>query len=206
MKIRKGKNINAELIEKLSNNKGCPLCSAIIDFEFDQFSKLQYEITHNEEIRRQIAMDGGFCDFHFRQFKKIANGKTNILLLKAIVHSEVYKQKKFSIKCRICESINEYEEKLLRTFMDYLFDNKARMNFQMSNGICFVHLNLLNKFKDFNEILEWLHKVHVEQIKKMQTDFDDMSQYKSFYEIAPEKRMLINILIEKLAGRKTGGL
>src|SRR3989304_7102536 len=192
MNTRNEKNINDELIEKISNNKGCPLCSSIMDFEFDQFCQLPYEITHNEEIRKQITMEGGFCDFHFRQFKKIASGKTNILLLKAIVQSDVYKQEEFSIKCRICESINEYEEKLLRTFMEYLFDNKSRMKFRMSNGICFVHLSFLNKFNDVNEILEWLHKVHVEQIKKMQTDFDNMGPYKSFYTINPEKRILLN--------------
>ncbi len=36
----------------LNSKAGCPVCNAIIDYEFDLLSKLQYEIHNNESVRK----------------------------------------------------------------------------------------------------------------------------------------------------------
>ncbi|MFZ0456463.1 MAG: hypothetical protein WCE54_19545 [Ignavibacteriaceae bacterium] len=195
-----------ELLERIQTEQGCPICSAILDFEFNQISHVQYDVTYIEEIRKQVAREGGFCDFHFRQFKKIANGKTNILLLKSVVEESAYKKNNFIAECRICVNVNKYEENLIKVFVNLILRKEIRSTFENTNGICFVHLRQVNNLLEDEIIKKWLNEIHVQQIERMQSDFENMSQFKSFYEIERKKRRLINILIEKLAGRKTGAL
>ncbi len=200
------KNIDIELKEKIAEVKSCPLCSLIMDYEFNGLAQIQYEVTHSEKTRKQIAQEGGFCDFHFRQFKKIASGKTNILLLKAFIEEGSYKKENFTIECRICKYINEYEKNLLEAFTDIILSEEKRIEFNRTNGICFVHLRQVNTLIRDENTKAWLHRTHIEQIERMKADFNLMNTINSFYEIDIEKRSLINILIEKIAGRKTGAL
>ncbi len=195
-----------ELKEKILNEKNCPLCSLVLDFEFNQLSQIQHQVSYDSGIRKNIAGKGGFCDFHFRQFKKIANGKTNIIFLKSIIEEGAYKSDNFNIECLICNKVNIYENELLNSFMEFLFDKINRKNFEETNGICFVHLKMITEFMEDENITKWLSQTHIKQIERMQKDFEYMNSVKSFYEIDREKRKLINILIEKLAGRKTGAL
>jgi len=204
---------NKQIIEKIETelsetdtNKGCPLCSIIMDYEYDLLCEIQYEITNEKSSRDQIAGEGGFCDFHFRQFKKIASGKTNVLFLKTIVDTGTYKKENFTINCRLCKSVDKYEEQLLKIFAEYLSTENSRLKFESSNGICFVHLRMLDKYIEDKKISEWLRQTHIHQIERMQPDFDFMNNINSFYEMDSEQRRLINILIEKLAGRKTRSL
>ena len=206
MKSENKKSTKEELSERISTENGCPLCSMMMDYEFNQIAHIQYEVSNNKIIREMIASEGGFCDFHFRQFRKIANGKTNISLLKSIIEAGAYKEENFQIECRLCKSVNEYEYNLLRVFAEFLSEKEKRTQHEKTNGICFSHLKRLNDFIEDENTKCWLHKVHIEQIERMQTDFDFMNALKSFYEIDREKRKLINILIEKLAGKKIGGL
>ncbi len=205
--------INKEILQLLENQfehpdeiNGCPVCSILMDFEFKFISKIQYSITKDKTYREEIAAEGGFCDFHFRQFKKIANGKTNISLLKTIIESGSYKNKNFVIDCRICKEVDNYEEEAIQSFLVFLNDNDAKSKFEKSNGICFDHLRMLTKLIPDLETLEWFYNTHFNQISSLQSDFDAMNKIKSYYEIDRDKRKLINILIEKLAGRKTRSL
>lgn len=206
MKSLSSKNLKNNLPEVILNSDYCPLCSLVMDFEFDFLAKLQYEVANEESIRREIAREGGFCDFHFRQFKKIAGGKTNILLLKTIIDEKYYEENALEIHCRVCKAVNEFENNLIDNFVKFLSEKENRIKFDSTNGICSVHLQLsLNKISD-NNIKIWLQNSYTKQIERMQKDFDEMINHNSFYEIDREKRKLINILIEKLAGRKTSGL
>lgn len=185
---------------------GCIICSLVMDYEFNLISKLQFNISTDKIIREEVAAEGGFCDFHFRQFKKIANGKTNILLLKSIIESGSFRNKNFLANCRICSDINQYEQKVVEIF-PFLFNNQNfRKSFENSIGICFDHLKMVTNIIENKNISDWLFNTHMNQIGRLQKDFDDMNKIKSFYEIDRNKRKLINILIEKLAGRKTRSL
>jgi hypothetical protein len=206
MKSENIKSIKEELSERVSTEDGCPLCSMMMDYEFNQIAHIQYEVSNNKNIREMIASEGGFCDFHFRQFRKIANGKTNISLLKSIIEVGAYKKENFQIECRLCKSVNEYEYNLLRVFTEFLSEKEKRTQHEKTNGICFIHLKQVKYLIEDENIKGWLQKIHIEQIERMRTDFDFMNALKSFYEIDRKKRKLINILIEKLAGRKIGGL
>lgn len=198
-----------ENVQELFNNSrksGCPLCSMLSDYEFNLLAQTQYDVVNNEKIRNQIAQNGGFCDFHFRQFKKIANGKTNILLLKSIIEAGSYKKKNFTINCDICKSVDIYESEIIKTLPSFLNDKSFRSGFEKSSGICFNHLNMVIELISDKDILTWLINTHVKQIERLQADFNQMNGIESFYEIDLSKRKLINILIEKLAGRKTRSL
>lgn len=205
--------MDKEVLKQIENQfsnpqeiNGCPVCSLLMDFEFNLISKIQYSITKDKTVRGEIAAEGGFCDFHFRQFKKIANGKTNVQLLKSIIESGVFKKKDFVINCGICKEVNGYEKGIIETFSGFIRNNHAKLKFEKSHGICFDHLKMLAGLISDSESLEWLYKTHTNQIESLQVDFESMSNIKSFYEIDKNKRRLINILIEKLAGRKTRSL
>lgn len=203
------KNLNKQIQKYFSgsdSNNGCPICAMMMDYEFDFISKIQYAVSNYKKTREEIASEGGFCDFHFRQFKKIANGKTNILLLKSIIEMGSYKNKNFSVKCRICKNVDEYEKEIVSSFSSYLNEPGFRTKFENSTGICFNHLGMIKTLIEDKTILEWLSDTHINQIERLYQDFDDMSKIKSFYEIDRSKRKLINVLIEKLAGRKTRSL
>lgn len=194
------------IIKKLESDSGCSICSTILDFEFQLLSKIQYEIAFDENIREEIARDGGFCDFHFRQFKRLANGKTKIVLLKKIIESGAYKNYNFNIRCRICKEVNDYELTLLQIFIKLLTDNGNKERFEKSNGICFVHLELVKNLTGNQAMKNWLHEIYANQIVRLRKEFDEMDNVSSYYEIDRGKRKLINSLIQKLTGRKSGGL
>jgi hypothetical protein len=205
-------SVKKEIINRIVKENGCPLCSMVMDFEFDFLAKLQHKVANEENIRREISSEGGFCDFHFRQFKKIASGKTNILLLNTIIEEKIYskdfsdKKDNYRIECRICNSVNEYEKECVKNFTDILQQEENRNKYKATNGICSVHLKQADKIIADENIKLWLNNTYKTQIERMQGDFEEMSSHKSFYEIDREKRKLINVLIEKLAGRKTRGL
>jgi hypothetical protein len=196
--------IKNKILEKMSKKRGCPLCSLISDHELSVLSKLQYLINHEEKIRIEIAVEGGYCDFHFRQFKKIANGKTNIILLKTILEYGVFNAD-YKIQCRICKLVDDFEKNLIKTGYELLKNEKFRNKFTAMPGLCFPHLKEVTKLctKDLSEKV-W--EINAVQFKQILHDFTEMQQIKSFYEIDRWKRDLINIFIEKLAGRRTRGL
>lgn len=190
----------------LNSKAGCPVCNAIIDYEFDLLSKLQYEIHNNESVRKEVAEEGGFCDFHFRQFKKVAGGFTNIALLKSLIESSNYVYDNFRINCRLCKQVDSFENSLITAQNELLKDESFKKKFCDTIGLCFEHFNQLFSICDNEEIKNWLKEIHIKQIKRMREDFDFMLTFKSFYEIDREKRALINTMIEKFAGRKTHAL
>ncbi len=190
----------------LNSKAGCPACNAIIDYEFDLLSKLQYQIHNDEEVRKAVAEEGGFCDFHFRQFKKIAGGFTNIALLKSLIESSSYEEDNFKIECRLCSQVDRFENLLIAAQVELLRDGSFRKKFYDTMGLCFEHFDKVILICDNEDIKNWLKRIHVEQVKRMIEDFEYMQTFKSFYEIDREKRALINTMIEKFAGRKTHAL
>jgi len=193
-----------EIIKKIKNKINCPLCSIITDYEFNLLAKIQYDITYDENFRKQIASEGGFCDFHFKQFKKIANAKTNMFLLLSIIESEVYMNIDFENHCRLCKSIDLLEKKLVKYTVDLFHDFEFQNIFENSYGLCNVHIKTVLKEIKEDELRDWIIKIHREQIESLKSDLHSMSSVKSYFEISADKRKLISFLIEKFAGRKSG--
>ncbi|NMB82051.1 MAG: hypothetical protein GYA14_09560 [Ignavibacteria bacterium] len=200
------KDIKQEVIYKIEHESGCPLCSLILDFEFQLLSKLQLDVSNDENVRNRIARKGGFCDFHFRQFKKITNGKTRIVFLKAILDQESYKKEAFKIDCSLCKNIENYEKELIENILRILDDEQTLKIFEVSNGICFDHLQKVESIIDNERLKKNLHAINIKQLDRLKEDFDYMNKIDSYYEIDHSKRNLINALIQKLTGRKSGGL
>jgi hypothetical protein len=190
----------------LNSKAGCPVCNAIIDYEFDLLSKLQYEIHNNESVRKEVAAEGGFCDFHFRQFKKVAGGFTNIVLMKSLIENGSYTNNNFKINCRLCKQIDSFENSLITAQYELLKDESFKKKFSGTTGLCFEHFNQVISICNNEDLKNWLKEIHIRQIKRMKEDFDFMLTFKSFYEIDRGKRALINTMIEKFAGRKTHAL
>jgi hypothetical protein len=184
---------------------GCVDCHMVLDYEFDVLAKLQFDIYTDETMRKEVADEGGFCAYHFRQFKKIANGLTNILLLKTMLECDKYKKENYNIECRVCRRVNNYEDLLMTAQYELLKETTFRSKFNDSTGLCFEHFSRIISLCN-NECATALRKIHIEQIERLQPVFAEMSALRSFYDIDREKRALINIMIEKFAGRKTHAL
>lgn len=198
--------IKIELLKRTKKETDCPICSLVTDYEFDLLAKIQFQIAYNENVRNSLALDGGFCDFHFRRFKKISSGKTKILLLKSLVEKADLSRFNFMPKCTVCYSIDKYEKELIKTELELLKRNDFKKLFSESLGLCFAHLRNLIDVSDSTQLNDWLTNINTLQFKRTLADIDEMLKIKSFYEVAPEKRRLINSLIQKLAGRETRGL
>lgn len=199
-------NIKQEILYTLENEQGCSLCSLILDFEFQLLSKLQLDISNDETFRNNIARKGGFCDFHFRQFKKITNGKTRIVFLKAILEQEAYKKEGFMVECILCKKIENFEKELIEYLVRILTEEQTLKIFEVSNGICFEHLQKVENLVDNEPFKKYLREINIKQLNRLKEDFEYMSKIDSYYEIDHSKRNLINALIQKLSGRKSGGL
>jgi hypothetical protein len=198
-----GTDLKIEIIKKIKSKINCPLCSIITDYEFNLLAKIQYDITFDENFRKQIASEGGFCDFHFRQFKKIANAKTNMFLLLSIIESEVYMNIDFENHCRICKSIDLLEKKLIENAVDLFHDFEFQDIFKNSYGLCNVHIKTVLQGIKEEELRNWIIKTHREQIERLKLDLNSMISVESYFEISADKRKLIGFIIEKFAGRKS---
>ena len=195
-----------KIFEKIENEQGCPLCSMVMDYEFNMLATIQYEVTQNDSVRKQIAMEGGFCDFHFRQFKKIANYKTNILLLKALVEFGMHKDVNANINCRFCNAVDQFEDELIRYASELFTDKNFLDRFNMSNGLCVIHLRkILGNIND-EELKRIILQIHRDQIDSFKPTLEMMNSATSYLNVDISKRGLINVIIQKLVGRKTAGL
>ena len=196
-----------EKIKKtIDGSKGCPICSIVLEYEFDLLAKIQYGISQDESLRREIAIEGGFCDFHYRQFKRLANFKTNTLLLQSIVESGFFKNTAAEINCRICRVINKAEDGLINDMTELLAGKDFQNNFEQSYGVCAVHLKGILKVIKPEGLKEWLVRIHQQQIERYKTILEELNSANSYWDIEMGKREFVNLLIQKFAGRKTAGV
>ncbi|HEX2869390.1 MAG TPA: DUF6062 family protein [Ignavibacteriales bacterium] len=199
-------DLRKEITDKMEQEQICSLCSLLTEYEFDFLSRLQYEIANNREIRSEIASEGGFCGFHYRQFKKIASGRTNALLLKTIMEESAFDSEEFKINCRICQANDKLEDELVGKELELLQDNAFMERFSLSTGLCFEHLHEILRRQTDSEKKKWLIKTNQMQINRIFPDIESILNAKSFYEVPREKRHLISVMVLKLSGRRTLGL
>ncbi len=200
------KDFKEKIKKIMAESEECPVCSIAIDYEFDMLAKIQYDITHDESLRAEVAKEGGFCDFHFKQFKRIANFKTSTLLLQSILENGFFKNITAEIDCRICKTVNQIERDLINDLAVLFNDVNFRNKFEKSNGVCAVHLKDILKVIDQEELKEWLIKTHREQIERFKPILEELNSANSYWNIEMSKREFVNLLIQKFAGRKTAGV
>jgi hypothetical protein len=200
------KDLDEGIINKMGNEHGCPICSLLLEYEFDMLAKIQFGITHDKSLRMEVASEGGFCDFHFRQFKRIANFKTNTMLLQAIVESGYYKNVVAEINCRFCRVIDKAENELINDMAELLANIDFQNRYEQSNGVCVVHLKRILETIKQDDLKEQLIKIHCEQVERLKLILEELNSAESYWNIEMGKREFVNILIQKFAGRKTAGV
>ena len=197
--------LKEKLLEKIKDESGCPLCALVMDHEFSLLADIQYDIVRYESLRKEVAAEGGFCDYHFRQFKKISNYKTSIPLLKAIIESGIHKDIYANINCRLCKEINQFEDELIKQTSSLFYDFNFQEIYKKSNGICVIHLKGIIKNIQNEKLRTAIEQFHNEQIDRFKPMLETMSATESYLDIPFSNRELVNILIQKFAGRKTAG-
>jgi len=191
-----------KIIRKMEESGRCPVCHLIDNEEFDMLSRVQYEVTHSPEVREAIVNEGGFCEFHFRQFRKIANARSNGLLMAAMVNRYAQAECQLNTKCRFCAHLDKFEENLLATFLFLLKDQKFCEKYAKHTGLCFGHLNDVSHQVKLPGIRVWLRAIQLEQLKK-ELPFLEQMATQSYYETSNVARGSLVRTVEKFVGRRT---
>jgi len=189
----------------LQSEARCPLCFIMEDREFGIISQLQYTVTQDDDVRRNIAHEGGFCAFHFRQFRKIANTETNALLLITMVNEYVRQRSAANATCRICTDVARLERALLEDLARLLHHVTFRQSFAESGGVCLGHMSYLQERCKSDELAVWLGETQIRQMERLMPDLIAMSTH-SFFGATHSQRSCIVRLVEKYVGRKALGL
>ena len=199
----------SELKERIKNKLQkvlrCPVCSLLDDLEYDILCKLQYDVTNDEAIRNSIASEGGFCDFHFRQFRKVANSKTNALLLSAVIDHYMKANMEYSLHCRLCNASAEYEHNLLSSFLTLIEDSVFQEEYAKHSGLCIGHLMSLFTMDISESAKKWLMDVLRISLQNDLPLLQDMAGV-SYYNTKRIARSSIIRCTEKFAGRRALGL
>jgi len=189
------------LKNKLEKFLRCPVCALLDDFEFDVLCTLQFDVIHDNTLRNTIASEGGFCDFHFRQFRKVANSKTNALLLLAIINHYMQSNMEYSLHCRLCKASAEYEHTLLASFLSLIEDSAFREVYANQCGLCIGHLGSLLAIDTTVTMKAWLNEVLRATVRKDIPALQEMATL-SYFETAPSSRGSIVRSTERFAGRR----
>jgi len=187
----------------IKESKGCVLCGMVSDYEFNLLSNIQYQVTNDDRIREQISIEGGFCDFHFKQFKQIASGKTKLLLDYSLIKNILSNGQLPNINCRICSRVDEFESSAIPVVIELFMDESFRMDYAQSFGLCIPHLRRILEENNDERLADWLKQTYKNQMTKLKSILEEMMKANSYYSIGVEKRRLINLTIEKFTGRKS---
>ncbi len=180
----------------------CPVCHLIDNAEFDMLSHVQYDVTHNTNVREAIVNEGGFCEFHFRQFRKIANARSNGLLMIAMVERYSRPENALKLRCRFCAYLDRLEQHLLDAMLLLLKDITFRENYRRHTGLCLGHLDVVIRQIDQFEMKEWLTSTQWEQMKKEIPYLEQMAT-QSYYDTSNVARGSLVRTVEKFVGRRT---
>jgi len=194
-----------EVLRRLREEQRCPLCAMVREREFDILSHLQYQVTHDEALRNTIAEEGGFCDFHFRQFRKLANAETNSLLLITMVQAYSSQGNSVQATCRLCSELALYESSILEATVGLMAEESARAAYADSSGLCLIHMHAVEQRLDDPHVRLWLRAMQSQQMKRNLPSLVAMST-RSFFDTTQSQRSSILCIVEKFVGRKALGL
>lgn len=193
------------LLDKLKSEARCPICALIQEEEFTLISKLQYDVTHDETVRKKLPAVSPFCDFHFRQFRKVANNETNALLLIAYIEHFRTNDKTVINDCGVCKKLDEYEHVLIEAMTALVKNASHRTTFAASNGICFLHEAGVGRASNSSEIIQWLAEIQQQQLEREISSLQHLTKTSYYNSTAYERGAIVRV-VEKIVGRKSVGL
>jgi hypothetical protein len=193
------------LLDKLKNEARCPICALVQEEEFTLISKLQYDVTNDERLRKEFPAQGTFCDFHFRQFRKVANNETNALLLISFIEHFRANGMEAHGDCSVCLKLNDYEGALTTAMASLLKNESYRTAYAASNGVCFHHEEDVGKASGSAEIIHWLSEMQQQQLQREIPPLQHLANA-SYYNTTAYERGAIVRVVEKIVGRKSVGL
>ena len=186
---------------KMEQSLFCPLCSLVDGAEVEMLSMLQYDVTRQPDTREAVANGGGFCEYHFRQFRKIATAKTSALLLTAMVERFAQPETQFVVNCRFCNHLDEYEGQLVKAISHILAESSFQVCYADHRGMCKRHLRSAKAMVSDEATRGWLEEVHRSQMLR-EIPFLEQLATKSYYDTSRLSRGSIPRTIEKFVGRR----
>ncbi len=170
------------LIKELKKT-GCPVCNHMEDTLFGFFATFQYTLANNEKAQREHAAELGFCPAHTWQLAQtssssgLSRGYQTLLLhfaekltqlngdssdiangiAQLIIDAE---------NCRACRVLQEAEHSCMRQLAVFLEQEKGRVAYSASQGVCLRHLRLLVSFQSHREVVEFLLFEAVRHLKE----------------------------------------
>jgi hypothetical protein len=189
------------ILTKMEHSMYCPLCSLLDDTEFNLMASLQYDVTMRREVREAVAEEGGFCDYHFRQFRKLASAKTNALLLAAMVERFARPGMQFVDNCRLCGHLDEYERQLTEAITHLLGESSFQARYSDHRGMCNYHLRSVEGLVSDEAIRGWLAGMNKEQLRRELPFLEELAT-NSYYDTSRLARGSIPRTIEKFVGRR----
>jgi hypothetical protein len=200
------------LLSKTRTESRCPICVLVQEEEFSLLSRLQYDVSRNKRVRTSIARNRGFCDFHFRQFRKIANNRTNAILLLSLIET-CQKGGQLSrrngtpkhVHCRLCNTLEAYEKRLEKNMALILSVESHRESYFESGGLCFLHEESVERMLRSSSVKRWLKETQLQQLLRRIPMLEHVAA-KSYYDTSAEERAAIPSIVEKFVGRKAIGL
>jgi hypothetical protein len=193
------------ILKKIDESLRCPVCCLVDGEEFNMLSHLQYDIAKDPQTREAVAHEGGFCEFHFRQFRKIANARTNALLLIALIGQFCDGDDHLPLHCRFCAHLNAYEGRLVQAAASLLKDASFRNKYEEHTGLCLEHLSAVRPLVPDEEIQQWLDRVSRTQMQRETESLEQMAT-KSYYDTSRLARGSVSRTVEKFVGRRSTSL
>lgn len=193
-----------QLRERLKNENRCPVCTLVRDLEFELLRHLQYQVTHNVEVRKSVAAEGSFCPLHFRRFRKLANAQTTALLMIELVQLYRKNGRNHQLSCRICRELDTYESALVQELARLLNEPAFCSLYKERTGLCFAHTETLSKNVS-DEICKFLFDHQMKELARSLPDLEAMSKLQ-YYDTTTSQRSSVARTVEKFAGRKAFGI
>jgi hypothetical protein len=189
------------LLEKIKEEARCPICGVIEDLEYDQLAHLQHDITEDPSTRAQVADAGGFCDFHFRQFRKLANNWTCALLLDDMITRYLDGRFQSRAQCPVCKRTQPHETELEKAFISLLTKNEFHSEYASSNGLCLPHLEAVVEKVGSQHVQELLQTTQRRQLSRVADSLKNVVA-KAYLDTTREERGAIPRAVEKFVGER----
>ena len=189
------------ILKQMEQSLYCPVCSLLEEEEFSMMANLQYDVTHRPELRETVTEEGGFRDYHFRQFRKIASAKTNVLVLMAMIARYVQPGKQFVVHCRFCGHLDPYQGRLIEAISFMLMENSFRTSYTDYRGMCKRQLESVEAGLSDEPTRGWLKEVHRDQMLK-EIPYVELVATKSYYDTCGFARGSVYRTTEKFLGRR----
>jgi hypothetical protein len=189
------------LLEKMKEEARCPLCGVIEDLEYDQLAHLQHDITEDPNTRARVVDAGGFCAFHFRQFRKLANNWTIALLLDDMITCYLDGRFQSAAECPVCKQTQAYEAELEKGFISHLMNREFHSDYAISNGLCLPHLKTIVEKVDSQQVHELLQNTQSRQLSRLTKSLKNVIA-KAYLDTTREERGAIPRAVEKFVGER----